>query len=188
LNPAARQVDVAQRPGASKAAEPAWWLENSTADSFRTSAQWIARAGAGTLRRSAGAGFSLAGSGNSSGNDSGNARPSAPTHATSFCMSFERPIEWVTFTLWLTLLVHRHGDRLLRIKGLLDIEADGDGHSQPTVLHGIGHLMHPPEHLDTWPDADRRSRLVFITQGLSEETVTKSWRDFDGFYAMDETA
>jgi G3E family GTPase len=118
----------------------------------------------------------------------GHAQHLAQTQATAFCMVFERPIEWFTLTLWLTLLVHRHGDRLLRIKGLLGIAADGFEHGQPTVLHGIGHLMHPPEHLDAWPDENRFSRLVFITQGLSQEAVTASWRAFESFYAPDAAA
>jgi hypothetical protein len=32
-------------------------------------------------------------------------------------------------------------------------------------------LAHPPEPLAAWPDEDRRTRLVFITNGLGREKV-----------------
>ena len=50
------------------------------------------------------------------------------------------------------------GDRLLRVKGVLDVA----GESQPLVIHGVHRTFHPPTLLARWPDADRRSRLVFI--------------------------
>jgi hypothetical protein len=33
--------------------------------------------------------------------------------------------------------------------------------------------VHPPVELEGWPDADRRSRLVFITRGLSQAAVAR---------------
>jgi hypothetical protein len=35
-------------------------------------------------------------------------------------------------------------------------------------LNEHGHFIHPPVHLDEWPDNDHSSRLVFIVQELSE--------------------
>ena len=32
------------------------------------------------------------------------------------------------------------------------------------VIHGVQHVFHPPEILDRWPSADRRTRIVFITR------------------------
>lgn len=169
LNPLARQLEAPTGPTP--------WHDDLAHESSDDTARWISRVSAGTMRARSGEKPAPARLGGD------HAQHMAQTQATSFCMVFERPIEWFTLTVWLTLLVHRHGDRLLRIKGLLGIAADGFAHGQPTVLHGIGHLMHPPEHLEAWPDEDRRSRLVFITQGLSEEAVTASWRAFECFYA-----
>ncbi|MGJ7613847.1 MULTISPECIES: CobW family GTP-binding protein [unclassified Variovorax] len=169
LNPLARQLEAPTGP--------APWHGDLAHEASDDTARWIARVSAGTMRAPPGQKLAPARLGGD------HAQHLERTHAISFCMVFERPIEWFTLTVWLTLLVHRHGDRLLRIKGLLGIAADGFAHGQPTVLHGIGHLMHPPEHLEAWPDEDRRSRLVFITQGLSEEAVTASWRAFERFYA-----
>jgi G3E family GTPase len=42
---------------------------------------------------------------------------------------------------------------------------------RPVVIHGVQHLFHPPGALDAWPDSDRRSRIVFITQNLDEARV-----------------
>jgi len=39
------------------------------------------------------------------------------------------------------------------------------------VVHVVQHLAHPPVELAAWPDADRASRLVFITRGISERQV-----------------
>jgi len=41
------------------------------------------------------------------------------SQVTSFCMTFDTPINWEVFTLWFTMLLNRHGDRILRVKGLL---------------------------------------------------------------------
>jgi len=39
------------------------------------------------------------------------------------------------------------------------------------VVQFVQHLAPPPVELETWPDADRTSRVVFITRGISEAQV-----------------
>jgi G3E family GTPase len=182
LNPLARQLQAPTGPTP--------WHDDRAHEPSDDTAAWVARVSAGTMREGAKAPTAVRMGGHLAPArlGGGHAEHMARTQASAFCMVFERPIEWFTLTLWLTLLVHRHGDRLLRIKGLLGIAADGFEHGQPTVLHGIGHLMHPPEHLDAWPDENRASRLVFITQGLSQEAVVASWQAFEDFYAPHATA
>jgi G3E family GTPase len=46
----------------------------------------------------------------------------------------------------------------------------------PVALHAVQHLVHTPKHLAAWPDADRRSRLVFITRGLDPAVIERSFR------------
>ncbi|KQS65488.1 cobalamin biosynthesis protein CobW [Rhizobium sp. Leaf371] len=75
-------------------------------------------------------------------------------------LTIDRPIGWARFSLWLSLLVHRHGTRILRLKGILDIE----GATSPVVVHGVQHLIHPPFHLAAWP-CEKASLLVLITDG-----------------------
>lgn len=110
--------------------------------------------------------------------------PAVASEANSFSLEFDQPLDWFTLTIWLTALIHAHGEKILRIKGLLWIRTEDAQPPQITVLHGLGHLMHPPEHLTHWPDEqDLRSRLVFITQGLDRDEVAASWQAFDRFDA-----
>ncbi len=85
----------------------------------------------------------------------------------SFCLSFDEPLQWEHVSAWLDALVMAHGEQLLRVKGILDIA----GRSRPIVLQAVQRLFHPPTELADWPDGDRRSRIVFITRGLSREFV-----------------
>ncbi|MEA2802899.1 MAG: hypothetical protein QOE49_2994 [Rhodospirillaceae bacterium] len=46
------------------------------------------------------------------------------------------------------------------------------------AVHGVQHLVHPPIHMTAWPDADRRSRLVFIVDGLDRSVIERSLQAF----------
>ena len=74
---------------------------------------------------------------------------------------------WTAFGLWLTLLIHRHGQDVLRVKGILNVDA-------PVLINAVQHVVHPPMHLPAWPDADRRSRIVFIVRGLERRLIEAS--------------
>jgi G3E family GTPase len=39
------------------------------------------------------------------------------------------------------------------------------------VFQAVQHLIHPPVELTTWPDADRSTRVVFITRNMPEQQV-----------------
>jgi G3E family GTPase len=88
----------------------------------------------------------------------------------AFCLTFDRPLDWSAFGLWLTMLLHAHGQSVLRVKGILNVE----GLPAPVVIHGVQHVVHPPAHLDRWPDDDRRSRIVFIVRGLDPALIERS--------------
>jgi G3E family GTPase len=89
-------------------------------------------------------------------------------------LSLNEPVDWTMFGIWLTMLLHRHGSEVLRVKGILNI-ADTD---MPVAVHGVQHLVHPPTHMTAWPDTDRRSRLVFIVKGLAPTAIERSLRAF----------
>ena len=93
-------------------------------------------------------------------------------HIGSFCLTFEEPLDWDLFNRWLMAVRASWGDRLLRVKGVLDVS----GESQPLVIHGVHRTFHPPTLLARWPDNNRRSRLVFITRDLDRASVEASWK------------
>jgi G3E family GTPase len=92
----------------------------------------------------------------------------------SFCLIFDRPLDWTAFGIWLTMLLHTHGRNVLRVKGILNVMGLGT----PVVIHGVQHVVHPPAHLDRWPDDDRRSRIVFIVRGLEQDLIERSLAAF----------
>jgi G3E family GTPase len=99
--------------------------------------------------------------------------------ASSRCLVFDRPLNWQMFGIWLTMLLHRHGDRVLRLKGLLNVgEARG-----PLLVEGVQHVIHAPRHLREWPDTDRRSRIVFIARDLDLTQVEASLDAFQNLAA-----
>ncbi|MEI9964635.1 MAG: GTP-binding protein [Caulobacteraceae bacterium] len=85
----------------------------------------------------------------------------------AFCLTFDEPMAWAPLVQALRSLVAAHGPKLLRMKAVVAVE----GRPQPVVLHGVQHLLHPPVLLDAWPDADRRSRFVFITDGVGRDEL-----------------
>jgi G3E family GTPase len=92
----------------------------------------------------------------------------------AFHLAFDQPINWTAFGLWLSMLLHRHGEAILRVKGLLSIE----GESAPVAVHGVQQLVHSPTHLKRWPSDDRRTRIVFICRGIDSEIVRRSFAAF----------
>ncbi len=89
----------------------------------------------------------------------------------AFALSFDEPLGWRRVNLWLAALRQNHGEQLLRVKGILNL----DDEPQPVAIHGVQHVFHSPSRLIGWPDDDRRSRIVFITRDLNEETVISFW-------------
>ena len=95
---------------------------------------------------------------------------------TSFSLIFEERLDWTAFGIWLTMLLNRHGDRIFRVKGILNV----GGEARPIAIHGVQRLVHPPVHMKAWPDdADRRSKLVFIVEGLDPVVIKRSLRVFN---------
>jgi G3E family GTPase len=58
----------------------------------------------------------------------------------SFCLTAEAPLDWGRFHDWLGGLRLAFGERLLRVKGVLNLA----GEAGPVVVHGVQHIFHPP--------------------------------------------
>jgi G3E family GTPase len=95
------------------------------------------------------------------------------SHIHAHCIIVDKPFDWDSLGMWLGYLANTHGDKLLRMKAIVNIE----GEKGPVALHGVQHLFHPPAHLAEWPSDDRRSRLVFITRDLSRELLESTIPD-----------
>ncbi|HXW26691.1 MAG TPA: GTP-binding protein [Xanthobacteraceae bacterium] len=93
----------------------------------------------------------------------------------SLCLASDRALPAATFDMFLDLLRALHGPNLLRVKGIVKI---AEAPEEPVVIHGVQHVFHPPTSLPAWPDADRRTRMVFIICDMDPRTI----RDlFDAF-------
>ncbi len=112
----------------------------------------------------------LANKGGGQGNDF--SCQSGSIHA--FVLIFEAPLDWTVFGIWLTMLLNRHGTKILRVKGILNV-ADSPA---PVAIHGVQHLVHPPVHMSAWPDEDRRSRIVFIVDDIDRAIIERSLSAF----------
>jgi G3E family GTPase len=88
----------------------------------------------------------------------------------SFCLTFDDPLSWQAVSGWLMMLRQWRGEDLLRVKGILHLREE----ELPVAIHGVHHVFHPPVQLSAWPEADRRSRIVFITRGLGRAEVEET--------------
>jgi len=88
----------------------------------------------------------------------------------SLSLALEEPLDWTAFGIWLSMLLNRHGDDVLRVKGILRIQ----GAAAPVFINAVQHIVHPPRHLERWPTDDHRSRLVFITRGIDHALLRRS--------------
>lgn len=88
----------------------------------------------------------------------------------SFVWSAHAPLEREALENAMATLLELFGDRILRVKGLVDIAGEGG----PTAIHAVGHTLYPPARLPDWPDADRSTRIVFIARDLEESLVART--------------
>tara|TARA_B100000287_G_scaffold262304_1_gene246794 strand:- start:401 stop:1432 length:1032 start_codon:yes stop_codon:yes gene_type:complete len=84
----------------------------------------------------------------------------------SFAMKRDIPINKKIFDFFIETLEKEMGPYLLRVKGILNIQGD----NKPTIIQGAQNFLHPVERLDEWPDEDKSTRIVFITNEIKKET------------------
>lgn len=100
----------------------------------------------------------------------------------SFALTHDRPVPFSTVEMFLDLMRSTQGDRLLRMKGVIELAEDPE---QPLVIHGVQKLMHPPARLPFWPEGPRGTRIVLIGDGLPEDYVRRLFAAFVGEPAVD---
>jgi G3E family GTPase len=101
----------------------------------------------------------------------------------AFTLASDDAISAATFDLFLELLRSVHGPNLLRMKGIVKIEETPD---TPVVIHGVQHVFHPTAQLQAWPDADRRTRLVFIVRDIEPRVIRELFNAFLGRVNSDQ--
>jgi G3E family GTPase len=89
------------------------------------------------------------------------------TAVKSFCIRYDKPFTWTSFSQCMEVLATLRGPDLFRVKGLVNVT----GHKGPLIVQGVQHLFHPPIELEAWPTADQQTRIVFITRGISEDMI-----------------
>jgi G3E family GTPase len=90
----------------------------------------------------------------------------------SFTITEDAPFAWEPFARAMETLIALRGADLLRVKGFLNVT----GCKGPVVVQFVQHIAHPPTELAAWPDADRKSRIVFITRDIGEREVRELLR------------
>jgi G3E family GTPase len=102
----------------------------------------------------------------------------------SFSIVHERPVDPAALGMFIDLLRSAHGEKLLRMKAVVQLADDPD---RPLVLHGVQAIFHQPERLPSWPDpADRRTRMVLITKDLPADFVQSLFDAFTGTPRIDQ--
>ena len=86
----------------------------------------------------------------------------------AFCFIREAPIPREALRLLLDALQQNLGPNLLRVKAIVHVAEEPE---RPAVIQGAQHLLHNLSFLERWPDDDRRSKFVFITQGFDRAEV-----------------
>jgi len=100
----------------------------------------------------------------------------------TFSLVHDQPVPFSTIEMFLDLLRSAHGDKLLRMKGVIELAEDP---SRPLVVHGVQSLLHPPARLPAWPDNVRGTRLVLITLDMPEDYVRRMFSAFTNTPSID---
>lgn len=93
----------------------------------------------------------------------------------SFSLTHDKPVPLSSFDMFIDLLRSAHGEKLLRVKGIVLLEDDPE---RPLVIHGVQQIFHPPVRLATWPEGMRETRLVMIVKDLPESYVQQLFNAF----------
>ncbi|GAA7617976.1 GTP-binding protein [Helicobacter pylori] len=105
--------------------------------------------------------------------------PAKDSHSQGFetlSINFEGAMEWSAFGIWLSLLLHKYGTQILRIKGIIDIGSD-----LLVSINGVMHVIYPPKHI---LKDQNGSNLVFIMRHLEREKILNSLKGFKDFLGI----
>lgn len=88
--------------------------------------------------------------------------PIEPTRIT-----IDPNVDWATFSVWLSALLHARGQDLVRVKGVMETPAG------PLLLQAVRKSVQPPELLP--PEAaQHQNQIVFIGRGYAPDDLRRS--------------
>lgn len=83
----------------------------------------------------------------------------------AFAVRHEEPVTGAGLAAWLNLMAALKGANLLRVKGIINVEGS------PVVVDVVQSVIHEPLTLESWPSADRGTRIVFITRDMERAEI-----------------
>ncbi len=92
----------------------------------------------------------------------------------SFCLRYDDPVVWEELVNVIEMIQSMRGANLLRLKGIVNVA----GEPRPHVMHAVQHTLYPPARLQSWPDSDHSTRLVFIVKDLDPAFIRDSLETF----------
>ena len=87
----------------------------------------------------------------------------------SFTVTLPTPINWRDLKPVILKLCQIHGEKLLRLKGIIHA-ADLDN---PLAIHAVHFTPYPPTELEGWSEDEPTNRIVLIGKGLDEAALRK---------------
>jgi G3E family GTPase len=104
------------------------------------------------------------------------------TRVRTHSLVHDGPVPFSAIEMFLDLLRSTHGEKLLRMKGVIELAEDP---SRPLVIHGVQKILHPPARLPAWPDGQRGTRLVLITLDMPEDYIRRLFAAFTNKPSID---
>ncbi|MDO9281684.1 MAG: GTP-binding protein [Methylotenera sp.] len=87
----------------------------------------------------------------------------------SFTVTMPKPLYWRDLKPVILKLCQTHGEKLLRLKGIIHAEDQ----PSPLAIHAVHFTPYPPTLLEGWEEAEPSSRIVIIGKGLDEMEIRK---------------
>ncbi|MDX8455422.1 GTP-binding protein [Mesorhizobium sp. VK9D] len=104
------------------------------------------------------------------------------TRVRSHSLVHDGPVPFSVIEMFLDLVRSTHGEKLLRMKGVIELMEDP---SRPLVIHGVQKILHPPARLPAWPDGQRGTRLVLITLDMPNDYIERLFAAFTNKPSVD---
>ena len=91
-------------------------------------------------------------------------------HIKSFCIVSDKPKPLEELERFWRRLADEAGPNLLRVKGLIRVAEKPE---TPAVVQGVQHIFDSMHWLDSWPNDDHRTRIVFIGWMLDPSRIER---------------